>query len=219
MIRVVSFDVGGTLLGFNSGTSFLKSLEDLTGIDYKILKKYVVEYLTRQTVNFNELCRLIGYNSPDKLIQLVELHQLKRKPYLYGDAQILIKYLYEKGLMLVTCSNNFFWNAGTLRNLGLHKYLSFEVNSFEIGFRKPELGFFRHVESLTGAEPEEIVHIGDSLSSDIYGAQQAAWHNVLIIREADINKPSSSDPFVIPEYKITSLGEVVSVICDINARS
>ena len=51
--------------------------------------------------------------------------------------------------------------------------------SSELGFEKPQIEIFRAVENTLQVAPEKIMHLGDSLSRDFIGAQQAGWNAVL----------------------------------------
>ena len=50
--------------------------------------------------------------------------------------------------------------------------------SSELGFEKPQIEIFRAVENTLQVAPEEIMHLGDSMS-DFIGAQKAGWNPVL----------------------------------------
>ena len=64
--------------------------------------------------------------------------------------------------------------------------------SSEVGFEKPDLRIFRHVEERLSVEPEEILHVGDSRIHDAAGAASANW-NYLILDP----KRASADPSTI----------------------
>ena len=51
------------------------------------------------------------------------------------------------------------------------------VFSNEVGVRKPELGIYRHVESLTGHQPEDHVFVDDR-QDNVEGAVAAGWHGI-----------------------------------------
>ena len=49
-----------------------------------------------------------------------------------------------------------------LERVGLNGFIEAVYTFRELGFRKPEVGFFRKIESILGAEPEEMVMVGDN---------------------------------------------------------
>jgi putative hydrolase of the HAD superfamily len=52
------------------------------------------------------------------------------------------------------------------------------VLSFEIGHRKPHVGFYQHCARLAGADPSEIVFI-DDLPANIEAARSHGWHGIV----------------------------------------
>lgn len=62
-----------------------------------------------------------------------------------------------------------------LSRVGLDGYFEVVFTGHEISGRKPDLGFFRSIERLTGERPENLVMVGDSYQNDILGARQAGW--------------------------------------------
>lgn len=48
--------------------------------------------------------------------------------------------------------------------------------SSQLGYPKPELGFFRGVEKSLGLAPHELLLVGDDFRNDIEGAVAAGWH-------------------------------------------
>ncbi len=77
--------------------------------------------------------------------------------------------------------------------------------SEDIGFVKPNTGFFRKALDLTGIPAEETLMVGDSLQSDIEGALAAGIHTLRLNRNGSENKTS-----IVPEGEIHSLAELIS---------
>lgn len=57
--------------------------------------------------------------------------------------------------------------------------------SSEIGYLKPDLRFFRRVETLLGVLPSEIALVGDDEEADARGAEQAGWRAILLDRSGN----------------------------------
>ncbi len=68
------------------------------------------------------------------------------------------------------------------RSVGLAPYLDFAVGSEEVGKEKPHPPIFMAALKRVDAAPEEVVHVGDQLRSDVMGAQGVGMHGVLIDR-------------------------------------
>lgn len=80
-----------------------------------------------------------------------------------------------------------------LKNTGLDKIFDGVYISDKIGYQKPDIKFFEHVFSnIPGFNPQEAIIIGDSLSSDIKGANNAGidccWFNARnLVNEENIS--------------------------------
>jgi putative hydrolase of the HAD superfamily len=65
------------------------------------------------------------------------------------------------------------WQA--LRRVGLGEYFKAVFTSAELGARKPQMAFFRQLESVLARPPYHLVMIGDSYHADVLGARLAGW--------------------------------------------
>jgi 2-haloacid dehalogenase len=91
-----------------------------------------------------------------------------------------------------------------IRRSGLHRYFEHIVISEEIGSNKPATAFFDHTFTLMGRpDPEEVMIIGDSLSSDIKGGLDYGIRTCWFNRDARPN-----DSSVIPHHTVHSLEHI-----------
>ena len=65
------------------------------------------------------------------------------------------------------------WKA--LKRVGLGEYFKAVFTSGELGAQKPELRFFRQLESVLARAPHTLVMIGDNYPTDCLGAKAAGW--------------------------------------------
>ena len=91
------------------------------------------------------------------------------------------------------------------RQVGLSPYLDFTVSSEEVGLEKPHPPIFMAALERVGAAPEEVVHVGDQVRSDVMGAQGVGMLAVLIDR-------SGYGPGDVDCPKIASLSELSAVL-------
>ena len=91
------------------------------------------------------------------------------------------------------------------RQVGLSPYLDFTVSSEEVGLEKPHPPIFMAALERVGAAPEEVVHVGDQVRSDVMGAQGVGMRAVLIDR-------SGYGPGDVDCPKIASLSELSAVL-------
>jgi putative hydrolase of the HAD superfamily len=80
---------------------------------------------------------------------------------------------------LTIASNTGFISGKTMRKalkeIGMAKFFSGEVFSDECGFAKPSVSFFEHVKNLSFSHHDSahIIHVGDNVIADIFGADAA----------------------------------------------
>ena len=69
--------------------------------------------------------------------------------------------------------------------MGLVPYLDFSITSHEVGAEKPHPLIFERALERAGARPENAVHVGDQLTSDVAGAANAGIAPVLLDRDGN----------------------------------
>ncbi|MDA1053784.1 MAG: HAD-IA family hydrolase [Planctomycetota bacterium] len=55
--------------------------------------------------------------------------------------------------------------------------------SSQLGFTKPSIEFFRALEAELRLQPHQLLMVGDDVTNDIEGANQAGWHSLLLDRD------------------------------------
>lgn len=98
---------------------------------------------------------------------------------LVPEAQEVLGTLKEKGYRLAVVSN---WDGllpGILQAVGLAKYFDHVSASALVGYAKPDPRIFQHTLQALSLEPNQAWHIGDSLTADVQGAQNAGLRGVL----------------------------------------
>lgn len=79
--------------------------------------------------------------------------------------------------------SNWGWHLPELcEQLGLAPYFDFIVVSARVGCSKPNPCIFREMLRQAGTTPERTLHVGDSLSADVRGAQAVGITGVLVDR-------------------------------------
>lgn len=73
---------------------------------------------------------------------------------------------------------------------------------------KPHPGIFEHAASLMGVQPQHCIHVGDSLHSDVGGAQSLGIRTVWIHRDFRISDIGTCQP----DHTIRSLDELHGLI-------
>ena len=90
---------------------------------------------------------------------------------------------------------------------GLSGIFSFVLFSQDVGVEKPDPAIFACALEQIDCQPEQLVHVGDSLESDIAGAKAAGAVSVWLNRDRQKNNSS-----VVPDFEISSLSELLNII-------
>jgi len=90
---------------------------------------------------------------------------------------------------------------------GLSNTFAFTVFAQDVGVEKPDRDIFLEACRQADCTPDAMMHIGDSLQSDVYGAQQVGAIAVWLNRQRVIG-----DEGIIPDVVIQSLTELIRIL-------
>ena len=138
----------------------------------------------------------------------------------YEDALPTLQALQQRNIRLAVVSN---WDdrlTGILNGQKLTHFFEEIIISSEEGVEKPALELFSVALDRMGIEPRQVIHVGDSLSDDVYGALAAGIHPALIHRnDAPLSAtvPRQNGPKVegdpeAPWYSLTDLRQLMDLI-------
>jgi putative hydrolase of the HAD superfamily len=103
----------------------------------------------------------------------------------YPEVPETLRVLHERGIALIAVSN---WDCSLCRWLedaGLLQLLDGVVSSGASGYAKPDPAIFLRALWYAGAEPGDVVHVGDSMDNDVAGARAARLRPVLVCRDGE----------------------------------
>jgi HAD superfamily hydrolase (TIGR01549 family) len=237
----VLFDLGSTLIYFDGDWSKVISQMDealssslqesglvfdgaaLLNEFQKRLEAYIqkretdwVEYSTAFILR--ELLNDWGYpDIPDRLITAaLAAHYRVSQAYwkLETDAIPTLVSLQQKGYRLAMISN-----AGDdadvqtlVDNARIRSYFDMILTSAKAGIRKPNPRIFMEVLDRLGVRPERAVMVGDKLSADILGAQNAGIYSIWITGRADMLTNGAHNAAIHPQAVITTLSELPDLL-------
>lgn len=106
------------------------------------------------------------------------------------------------------------YNIGLLSNgntyperCGLEDYFEFVVFSQDIQVEKPDPRFFEIAAEQSGFELTKMLHVGDSLENDVFGAKNVGGYTVWLNRIGETNNTE-----IIPDYEVTSLIQILPIL-------
>lgn len=91
---------------------------------------------------------------------------------------------------------------------GFQPYFALFLSSQEFGAGKPDPRIFQHAVEKLGVLTDAAIHVGDSLSTDIAGANAAGVTSVWLNRKGLMRTPL--DP--VPDYEISSLSQLPALL-------
>jgi putative hydrolase of the HAD superfamily len=128
------------------------------------------------------------------------------KTHLFPNTLEVLEYLQQKGYDLSIITNGFKEVQHLkISNSGLEKFFANVFISEDIGWQKPEAEIFRHAMQATGGIPESSIMIGDTLDTDILGAQNAGIDQVFF-------NPAKLPHEAEPTYEIHSLPQLKELL-------
>lgn len=80
-----------------------------------------------------------------------------------------------------------------LDGVGLGSFFDTIITSSTAGFRKPHRAIFQHAIDQLGVAVDSVVHVGDSWSEDVLGAQAAGLRAIHFDRRSTGNSPATPD--------------------------
>ena len=228
MIKNVFFDLDDTLFDFHRSEkiALAKTLTEL-GIspEEKTLERYSVindeqwkllelGKLKRSEVKvrrYRILFEEIGCGaSPEEAAKIYE-QKLSHEQYFISGAEELLCAMQGKYRMFLVSNGTSVVQHGRLESSGICKYFENIFISEEVGYDKPSAMFF---DACFAAIPdfrrEESVIIGDSLTSDIKGGQNAGITTIWFRAK---NQPARDG--IVPDYTVTSLSEIPDLLLKI----
>lgn len=136
------------------------------------------------------------------------LKNLTNNDFIIDGALDLCKYLHSKYKLVILTNGIKYVQEGRLAKSGLKDYIHDMVVSDELGIPKPNPEIYDYTLDKVGKYPkDEIIMIGDSLSSDIQGginySIDTCWYN---------SDETPSIEGVNPTYTVTTLEEIFEIL-------
>ena len=105
---------------------------------------------------------------------------------LVPGAKEMLENLQAKGYRLFAASNSFgHLQRSRLEQAGILPYFEDTYISMDIGYDKPDIRFYQEALRRCGLQAKEVLMIGDSMTTDVIGAQKAGMDALFFDRQKD----------------------------------
>lgn len=105
---------------------------------------------------------------------------------LVPGAKEMLELLQKAGYRLFAASNSFgHLQRSRLEKAGILSYFEDTYISMDIGYDKPDIRFYQEALRRCGLQPSEVLMIGDSMTTDVLGAQAAGMDALFFDRQND----------------------------------
>ncbi|MYA77515.1 MAG: HAD family hydrolase [Gemmatimonadetes bacterium] len=225
-ITAISFDVDQTLI--DTDQVIMRSMESVRDELIRRVPGERTRYLTVEQMwsirdreekdfvgnvrDFDEIRRRsffrildhVGYTGPDLSSRLNEVYLEHRYNDIvpYEDVMPMLDALEPRfKLGLLSNGNNY------PEYFGLDGRFEFAVYAQDIGIEKPDPRTFQIAAERAGCSLGQLLHVGDSLESDVEGAQEVGVCAVWLNRDEESNETG-----IQPDHEIKSLTELTAVL-------
>ncbi len=222
-LKLVSFDVWDTLLSIRPFyQSVASELAEITGKDSAFLEKRLIEgykkiRAIRRAGGFDDskivsmtldiMAKFLNVDSEAITKSILNAAKGSAEQYLIEGAKEAIGSIKRLGLKVIIIGNVVFWpgriNRILLEQVGLSDYIDDQFYADEVKISKPKPEIFHKALSEFGVQPEEALHVGDSIFEDFAGAIVARMGAILIDGNIEgIIGLSGWNAYIIPSIKM-----------------
>lgn len=191
MVKAILFDFWGTLMESGVGSvlhasyKLIRPRMDFSSFVIQFENMFMTREFPDQATGFREACDALNARCPpfviDRLVGLWNKSKLLAHPY--PETLEVLQSLKDRGFKLALVSNAPKDNVdGVVEKYDMAKYFDHIHISSKMGLLKQDPKTFDHVASALGVTKEEMLMVGDSMETDIEGAQNAGVKAVLVDR-------------------------------------
>ena len=210
MAKAILFDFWGTLV--DNGTysplrqsyNILRARMPFSEFVQKFEGAFMTKKFEEQAQGFSEACDALGIPVKsfviDKLIGLWNKNRMLAK--LYPETVQVLEELKGKKYKLAIISNTDQLITQVIEKFSIAKYFDETFFSCEMGLLKTDKKMFEQAIKKLGVKKDDVVVVGDSIETDIVGAESAGLKAVLVDRK-------DNREYKLKIKSLTDLGKVL----------
>lgn len=228
--KYIFFDADNTLYDFNKAEasalresiirmgnewddSLIPLYHEINDKLWKDFEKKLIDTKRLRVERFEILKQRAGLDYDSSIMSPVYVEALSHYAYLLEGAKELLEKLYENHTLVLSTNGLSSVQRGRIEMSGIGKYFKEILISEEIGIQKPDAGYFaKGLEKLGFPQKEEVLVIGDSLSSDIMGAKNAGLDSCLFTNGKNPGAEEIAAMNPKPDYIAADYSEIEAVI-------
>ena len=132
---------------------------------------------------------------------------------LVPDAKETLEALHQKGYRLFAASNSFgHLQRSRLKHAGVLQFFEDTYISMDIGYDKPDIRFYEEALRRCGLAPQDVLMVGDSMTTDILGAQAAGITSVFFDRRGELTSERMNELTTEGLVVIHTLPELLTIL-------
>ena len=205
MFKVVSFDIGGTLLKFdeNDNQYNLQALSKLLNLPYDDVRKTYKNIFQKKRGSYEELVNLFISNL--NITMTDEIDSFFKNKFISNNNNIskkdldLLKEIKKLGYKIILFSNSCCLVKNNL-NESLNGIVDNIFYSYDLGYTKSDKESYQIIENKMGYKPNEFLHIGDTIKSDYLDPIKNGWNALYYGNTDDENIENIADLTDILKY-------------------
>ena len=186
---------------YNYWNSFEHSNQELNTQGMKRID-YVRSIIYQQYFGEDKVSLDTGY-----LLMKTYIDNLGKKNLLYDGVKEVLEYLYEYYDLYIASNGPNEAQMRKLKGTGIDQYFKGIMSSEDADYSKPKKEFFYYMFIKYGLKPDESIMIGDSLTSDIKGANNAGIDSIWINNKGIINTTD-----IKPNIEIRNIKELKRIL-------
>lgn len=198
-------------IGINPFEGLWGNFTDVHHYKFREMREHILKY---QTETWKRGLQVFNITNSEAVFARDRFKEVRRQsPFLFEETLDVLKVLKDKGMRLLLLTNGA--PSLQLEKLAMTPELVpfFEhiVISGNVGFGKPNPIIFEHALRLMDLSPQEVVMVGDNLSTDILGATKIDMESVWIdLGDGKVVNEAK------PTYQIKNLNELLKITTNWN---
>ncbi len=191
-----------------------QAAEDLTVDEMIAIRDRVAEEVRGKIWNLEEIRQLAFERTLERIGRrdetlAVHLNRLYRK-HRYADLELYEDVIPTFDILASRFRIGLLYNCNSYPDrCGLKDRFAFVIFSQDVGVEKPDKRIFEIAAQRAGCQLNQLLHVGDSLESDVAGANRAGVRSVWLNREGRGNATG-----IKADYEVASLTEIPAILED-----